>query len=153
MVHPKASDGQDNHIHSQKPIIVIVSNRGPFSFRAARDGSFKIQRGAGGLVTALGSLAERHDVLWVAAALSRGDRAWAKHNAKTASVVEGIRLRLVTAPAKTYNQYYNIVANPLLWFIQHQLWEIPRQPSLSHETWQAWESYRAVNTLFARDYC
>ena len=63
--------------YKQSPMIVIASNRGPFSFSARKDGSFRVKRGAGGLVTALGALAEEHDVLWIASALSRGDRAWA----------------------------------------------------------------------------
>lgn len=131
------------------PMIVIASNRGPYAFTAKKDGSFGIKRGAGGLVTALGTLAEEHDVLWVAAALSRGDRRWAEQHQDTTQNVQGINLRLITPNRKTYDEYYNTIANPLLWFIQHQLWEIPRQPSITEETWQAWYSYRKINQQFA----
>lgn len=133
------------------PLIVVASNRGPYKFSAKKDdGSFTVKRGAGGLVTALGALAERHEVLWVASAMSRGDRQWAAKHRDRARDVEGIHLRLVRSERKSYKQYYNIIANPLLWFIQHQLWDIPRTPSLTRETWQAWqEGYLAVNRLFA----
>ncbi len=139
----------DRENSNESPMIVIASNRGPYAFTAKRDGSFDIKRGAGGLVTALGTLAEKHDVLWVAAALSRGDRRWAEvHHHKTKNV-QGINLRLITPNRKDYDAYYNTIANPLLWFIQHQLWEIPRQPQITEETWMAWESYRAINRQFA----
>jgi len=52
-----------------QPLIIIASNRGPFSFKKKGKG-FTVERGVGGLVTALGALAERHQVLWVAAAMS-----------------------------------------------------------------------------------
>jgi trehalose 6-phosphate synthase len=43
-----------------------------------------------------------------------------------------------------------VIANPLLWFIQHQLWDIPRTPSITGETWDAWDNgYKPVNELFA----
>lgn len=139
-----------NEASTQSPMIVIASNRGPYAFTAKKDGSFGIKRGAGGLVTALGTLAEKHDVLWVAAALSKGDRRWAQHNDHTMQNVQGINLRLITPHRRTYDAYYNIIANPLLWFIQHQLWEIPRQPRITEETWQAWDSYRSINKQFAQ---
>jgi len=47
------------------PLIIIVSNRGPYSFEPikGKPGEFDSKRGAGGLVTAIGALAEQHDVL------------------------------------------------------------------------------------------
>ncbi|MBN1681198.1 MAG: trehalose-6-phosphate synthase [Anaerolineae bacterium] len=134
----------------KKPLIVIASNRGPFSFKMKKDGTLSITRGSGGLVTALGALAERHEVLWVAAALSKADRAWVEMNEDHPQNVEGVLLRLVCPSNGRYDKYYNVIANPLLWFIQHQLWDIPRTPSITRETWQAWRSgYLAVNKLFA----
>jgi len=32
------------------------------------------------------------------------------------------RVRYVAPSAEEYQRYYNIVANPMLWFIQHYLW-------------------------------
>lgn len=134
----------------RNPLIVVASNRGPFSFRARRDGTFTVKRGSGGLVTALGALAERHRVLWVAAAMGKGDRRWAETHRDQIQDVEGVYLRLVQAKGKQYRQYYNVIANPLLWFIQHQLWNIPLSPSITRKTWRAWqEGYVAINELFA----
>ncbi len=135
---------------SQEPLIVIVSNRGPYSFTANEDGTFDTQRGSGGLVTALGALAEKHEVLWVASAMSKDDRAWAEQHQGTAVDVDDIFLRLITPRARQYELYYNVIANPLLWFIQHELWNIPRTPSITADTWRAWKrGYTAVNRQFA----
>lgn len=134
-----------------KPLIVIVSNRGPFSFKKTGDGTFRVERGSGGLVTALGALAEQHDVLWVAAAMDKDDRRWAEAQPNAPQEVEGISLRLIIPDKKAYDGYYNVISNPLLWFIQHQLWDTPRNPSITQETWDAWEKgYLQINKAFAR---
>jgi trehalose 6-phosphate synthase len=135
----------------ENPLIVIASNRGPFAFHEKKDGEMTVRRGSGGLVTALGALAERHEVLWVAAALSKADRKWVELNEGKPQTVEGVRLQLVTPTKRRYEQYYNVIANPLLWFIQHQLWDVPRTPSITRDTWNAWrKGYVAVNELFAQ---
>lgn len=134
---------------AERPLIVIASNRGPFKF-FHKNGELHTQRGSGGLVTALGALAEQHDVLWVAAALDKGDRAWVEQNGDRPTEVENVLLRMVRPSKTRYEQYYNVIANPLLWFIQHQLWDIPRTPSITLDTWKAWRNgYVAINKLFA----
>jgi len=133
------------------PLLIIVSNRGPFSFSAKKDGSFETSRGAGGLVTALFSLAEKQDIIWFASALSRGDELWVKAHGDQAVDVQGIKLRLIQPDSQTqYDQYYNTISNPLLWFIQHQLWDVPRNPSITGDIWDAWHNgYVAMNKQFA----
>jgi len=135
-----------------EPLIVVVSNRGPFSFKKTSDGTFNVKRGTGGLVTALGGLAEKHDVLWVAAALSKDDYLWLKTTDGKPQNVEGISLLLMQPKKKPYLRYYNVIANPMLWFIQHQLWDTPRNPSITRETWEAWDhGYVEINKAFAQE--
>jgi trehalose 6-phosphate synthase len=134
----------------EKALIIIASNRGPFTFHK-QGNTFSVERGAGGLVTALAALAERHEVLWVAAAMSEDDRLWSQQHQGKVQTVEGIHLKLVEPSLQAYEGYYNEIANPLLWFIQHQLWDIPRDPSITEDTWNAWEhGYKPVNELFAQ---
>ena len=140
----------EEQYESVDPLIVIASNRGPFSFKAKGDGSFAVQRGSGGLVTALGALAEKHDVLWVAAAMSEDDRQWVETQDEDEVLVQDILLRLVTPDEDAYNKYYHRIANPLLWFIHHQLWDSPRTPNITKDTWDAWhEGYLTVNRQLA----
>lgn len=135
---------------SQEPLIVIASNRGPYSFAYDEDDQVEIQRGTGGLVTALGGLAEQLDVLWVAVAMSQDDKRWAREAGGQEQLVEGIRLKLVSPAEEAYDKYYHQISNPLLWFIQHQLWDAPRSPNITAETWDAWENgYLEVNRSIA----
>ena len=135
----------------QDPLIVIASNRGPYSFaRDPESGELKATRGAGGLVTALGALGSDYDVLWIAAALGKGDQDWVRQHDGQPQMIDDMRVHLITPERKRYQMYYNVIANPLLWFIQHELWDISRQPSISEVTWDAWRSgYVAINRQFA----
>lgn len=135
---------------ANEPLIVIASNRGPYSFKGQKDGTFTIKRSPGGLATALSALATTHDVLWVATALGKGDHEWSEKNLNRPKHIEDIYLKFVRPGKRAYEQYYNIISNPLLWFIQHELWDAPRKPSITKETWDAWQrGYVAVNRLFA----
>jgi trehalose 6-phosphate synthase len=135
--------------------LIVVSNRGPVSF-AREDGERVARRGAGGLVTALRSLVDHHDVTWIASALGDEDRAVAEESGNQPvdeSSNEGspYRLRLVAHDPDAFHRFYNVVANPTLWFVQHYLWGLSEQPVLDHAFHAAWqEGYVAVNRTFAR---
>lgn len=132
------------------PLIIIASNRGPFSFRETESGEFEVERGAGGLVTALSALAQKHEVVWVAASMGEGDQRWAEKHQNQLQEVEGIFLKLINPDPQAYDAYYNQIANPLLWFIQHQLWNIVSDPVIDEQTWHAWEhGYKPINQKFA----
>jgi trehalose 6-phosphate synthase len=60
------------------------------------------------------------------------------------------RLRLVAHEEHAYDWYYNVVANPMLWFLQHHLWGLASEPVIGHGFHHAWtEGYVAVNRRFA----
>ena len=129
--------------------IVIVSNRGPFSF-SVREGRPVIARGSGGLVTAISGVARQHRILWISCAMGKGDREWLELVGPGVHDVEDMQIRLVTPDAAKYNAYYNVISNPLLWFIQHGLHDTPRSPVIDQTVWNAWtEGYRAINRLLA----
>ena len=48
------------------------------------------------------------------------------------------RVRFVLPNQGEYHLYYNVISNPLLWFLQHYLWDTPRSPDITHEVWTAW---------------
>ena len=51
---------------------------------------------------------------------------------------------------ETYHAYYNVIANPMLWFIQHYLWDLSNAPDVRREELDAWEyGYVAANHAFA----
>jgi trehalose 6-phosphate synthase len=126
--------------------VVVVSNRGPLSFRTDDGGELVAKRGAGGLVSGLGPLVAGTGALWVAAAMSDGDRA-----AADAGVVdaEDFRVRLLSIDPETYRLAYDVVSNQVLWFVHHGLYDLPREPAFGPDLREAWHAYRAVNRAFA----
>ena len=135
--------------------LIVVSNRGPASFTRDADGNRVARRGGGGLVTALRSLVSHHDVTWIASAMTDEDRAVAVESGEGA--IEEVardgspyRLRLVAHDPAAYDWYYNVVANPTLWFLQHYLWALAYAPDIDPGLHHAWdEGYVAVNRAFA----
>ena len=126
--------------------VVVVSNRGPLSFRVDDDGGLTAKRGAGGLVSGIGPLVAGTDTLWVAAAMSDGDRA-----AAGAGVVdaENFRVRLLDIDPETYRLAYDVVSNQILWFVHHGLYDLPREPAFGPDLRTAWQAFRDVNEAFA----
>ncbi len=133
--------------------LIIVTNRGPVTFAAAADGSLRPRRGSGGLVTALSQIGRHVPVTWIAAAMSDGDRRAAQDPRLLREVAgddDAIRLRFASVERSVYEQAYNVIANPLLWFLQHQMWNLPERPVIDASTMRAWDrGYVAMNQSFA----
>jgi trehalose 6-phosphate synthase len=135
--------------------LIIATNRGPVTFTAAADGSLRPRRGSGGLVTALGQVGRHVPLTWIAAAMGEGDRRAAADPRllERAAAVEGqdVRLRFATVERSVYEQAYNVIANPFLWFLQHQMWNLPERPVIDAALMRAWErGYVALNDAFAK---
>jgi len=133
--------------------LIIATNRGPVTFASGADGSLRPRRGSGGLVTALGQVGRHVPLTWVAAAMSEGDRRAAadpKLLREAAGGDDAIRLRFASVERSVYELAYNVIANPLLWFLQHQMWNLPERPVIDAGTMRAWErGYLGVNEAFA----
>jgi trehalose 6-phosphate synthase len=127
--------------------LVLVSNRGPVTFQP--DGSMK--RGTGGLVTALQGLASHRDAVWIASAMNDVDVEVAAREGGRPFEVEApeggrYRIRLISSEAEAYNGFYNVIANPMLWFIQHYLWDLSNAPDIRSQEVAAFDAgYQVVN--------
>jgi trehalose 6-phosphate synthase len=135
--------------------LIVVANRGPVAYARSADGGRITKRGGGGLVTALRSLVTQHDVTWIGSAISAEDHAVAAEHggeafAETFHDGSPYRLRLVSHDAAAYDRFYNEVANPTLWFIQHYMWGLANEPDLDSAFRVAWsDGYVPVNEGFA----
>ena len=130
--------------------LVIVSNRGPAQFERDGDGKRVVRRGGGGLVTALTGLVSHRKALWVASAMTDEDVAVALEADGGAVEVEvdGVTydVCMVESDSLAYDRFYNVIANPILWFIQHYLWDLSNAPDIRREEAAAWQyGYRVVN--------
>jgi trehalose 6-phosphate synthase len=138
--------------------LIIASNRGPVTFTRRSGGSFEARKGSGGVVTAVSAIARERQPIWIAAAMTEGDRQRAEQARDTGEeLIEfgdppEFRLRFVVPTPEAYHKYYNVISNPLLWFLQHYLWDTPRSPDITQEIWDAWRNgYVTVNKLFAEE--
>jgi trehalose 6-phosphate synthase len=126
--------------------IVLVSNRGPITFRMTADGTLQPRRGAGGLVSGLGPLVEDTDAMWIAAAMTLGDRRAAERGVIEA---EGFRVRALALDPERYRMAYDVVCNATLWFTYHHLFDLSRRPRFDTGWFEAWRAYEEVNEAFA----
>lgn len=140
--------------------LVVVSNRGPLTFRHSKTGEWRAQRGSGGLVTALADIGRLAPITWISGAMDAGDREAAaalrgrSHDGR-APLVEQIekqlpgqdlRLNLRDIPPEAWHAHYATVANPFLWFVQHQLYTLAYEPTIDETLIEAWhKGYRVVN--------
>ena len=135
---------------------IVVANRPPIDVHTGPDGVERVTRGGGGLVTAMASLAKSSGSTWIGAARGPSDlelvrRAGADGVVEvTTEDSETFRVVFVEPDPEAYDLYYNQISNPLLWFIQHYLWDLGREPILDSKTGHAWrDGYVRVNQDFA----
>jgi len=135
--------------------LVIASNRGPAQFELGEDGQRVMQRGGGGLVTALSGLVAHRGVLWIASAMTDEDVEVAREAEGRPVEIDldgdSYEVLMVESDQVAYDSFYNVIANPILWFIQHYLWDLSNAPDIRQEELDAWEQgYRVVNEDIAR---
>ncbi|MFI6940594.1 trehalose-6-phosphate synthase [Streptomyces sp. NPDC050418] len=123
--------------------VLVASNRGPVSYVVRDDGALDSRRGGGGLVSGLSAIGPDADALWVCSALSDGDREAVRRGVGEPGV------RMLAIDADVHADAYNGIANSVLWFLHHLLYQTPLEPSFGPEFRRQWEAYRAYNRAFA----
>ncbi|MGZ7048166.1 MAG: alpha,alpha-trehalose-phosphate synthase (UDP-forming) [Methanobacterium sp.] len=133
---------------------MVASNRGPVEFFYEDNGKIGMKRGAGGIVPAMVPIIEKVKGTWIASAMNAADIEMA-HRYKGNKIPvtpenPKFYVPLITLDEKKYAEFYNKFSNPLLWFIQHYLWNLAETPEINEDTHSAWESYQYVNQEFAQ---
>ncbi|POX50267.1 trehalose-6-phosphate synthase [Streptomyces sp. Ru71] len=131
------------HGADQKARVLVASNRGPVSYSVGDDGSLTARRGGGGLVSGLSAIGDDAGALWVCSALSDGDREAVRRGVGERGV------RMLDVPADVHADAYNGIANSVLWFVHHMLYQTPLEPVFDAEFRRQWASYEAYNRAFA----
>jgi trehalose 6-phosphate synthase len=134
--------------------VLIASNRGPVSFTEEADGSLSAKRGGGGMVSGLSAVTDESDMVWVCAALSDADRAAAREADDGLLSPEDTGadavVRMLDIPPEVFQRAYNGVANSVLWFIHHMLYDTPAQPSFGPGFDADWQAFCRYNEMFAQ---
>ncbi len=128
---------------------IIASNRAPYEPTPAGG----MRRGSGGLVTAMLTVAGATGATWVACARTEAEcRLAQKGDAVVIAHAHQapITIRHAQTDSTSYEEYYAVIANPLLWFIQHYLWHLAYEPVVDQRIHHAWENgYVATNQHLA----
>ncbi|MCD6452777.1 MAG: trehalose-6-phosphate synthase [Dehalococcoidales bacterium] len=156
-INPEDSDTRLQELCRQRLSsrrLILASNRGPVEYYFDKGQSLCSRRGSGGVVTALSSLSKYVELDWIASAMGQGDREVARRaEGKRFSVLENdnLHLRFVVCSRNTYHKFYSVICNPLLWFLQHYMWNSPNTPNIDIVVHDAWENgYVQVNQAFAK---
>jgi trehalose 6-phosphate synthase len=130
--------------------LVVVSFRGPVVHTRDQEGRHATGAAAGGLVTGLLALPAFEDRgAWVCAAMTDEDRAVAAEGPTTVEVRgRKVNVRMVALEPKAQHQTSAVAANPVLWFLQHELWDLGRNPTFARDEHEAFAGYAAVNAAF-----
>ncbi|MGC5004642.1 alpha,alpha-trehalose-phosphate synthase (UDP-forming) [Streptomyces sp. DT203] len=129
------------HVITSAAQVLVASNRGPVSYALSEDGSISAKRGGGGLVSGLSAV---EDKLWVCAALGDGDREAVRRGITEPGV------RMLDIDADVHADAYNGIANSVLWFVHHMLYQTPLDPVFDVEFRRQWASFEAYNLAFAQ---
>jgi trehalose 6-phosphate synthase len=148
--------------------VLVASNRGPVSYWFGFDGTLIGRRGGGGLIAGVtpgvAAIAAEAEVSWICAAFSDADRAAARQwgadppgardpqgtlGTRGTRIASDVPVRMLDIPRDTFQRAYNNVANSILWFVHHLLFDTPNQPMFGQQFRRAWESYLAYNQAFA----
>ncbi|MFJ1607911.1 trehalose-6-phosphate synthase [Streptomyces sp. NPDC088253] len=135
MASPASTQGAHN--------ILVASNRGPVTYEVQEDGSLRARRGGGGLVSGLSAIGPDAGALWVCSALGDGDREAVRRGVAEDGV------RMLDIDADVHADAYNGIANSVLWFVHHMLYQTPLEPVFDAEFRRQWASYEAYNRAFA----
>ena len=134
-----------------KQRVLVASNRGPVSYQFGADGSLTGKRGGGGMIagviSGLAAVAPEADVTWICAALSDADRAAARRPGTQDQ--DGVPVRMLDIAPEVFDRAYNNVANSILWFLHHLLFDTPTQPKFGRPFQGDWACYQAYNEAFA----
>ncbi|MFJ8349988.1 trehalose-6-phosphate synthase [Streptomyces sp. NPDC094153] len=133
--------------------VLVASNRGPVSYQVREDGSLHSRRGGGGLVSGLSAIGPEAGAVWVCAALSDADREAAGRfeggRRLPSEATGGQQVRMLDIDARVFSDAYNGIANSVLWFVHHMLYQTPLEPVFDSEFRRQWKSYEAYNLAFA----
>jgi trehalose 6-phosphate synthase len=125
---------------------VVVSNRGPLTFRAGADGELIPTPAGGGLASSLHRLLAGTGTTWASVTMGAADREAVDRGLMAE---DGLDLVPVVVEDEVYRQAYDVVANSTLWYCHHHMWDLPSRPRFDHHWRAAWDGYVAYNRAMA----
>ncbi|MGH8891558.1 MAG: alpha,alpha-trehalose-phosphate synthase (UDP-forming) [Acidothermaceae bacterium] len=160
--------------------VVVASHRAPVQFRREAGRRHARRGAGGLVTALVGLMSQLDDAVWVCAASTEEDVAVAnEHKGRPMAVVMKndpevvddsaagagsaastvspgragapvLNIRMVELDPAAHDDFYGVISNPLLWFIQHGLYDLTRSPNFGTRERDAFEhGYVSVNHAFA----
>ncbi|MGW5095980.1 alpha,alpha-trehalose-phosphate synthase (UDP-forming) [Streptomyces nodosus] len=131
--------------------VLVASNRGPVSYALDEDRRLTAKRGGGGLVSGLSAIGPDTDAVWVCSALGDGDREAVRRTGGALDPADtgGRRVRMLDIDPQVHSDAYNGIANSVLWFVHHMLYQTPLEPVFDAGFRRQWAAYESYNRAFA----
>ncbi|HEY2296918.1 MAG TPA: trehalose-6-phosphate synthase [Jatrophihabitans sp.] len=139
--------------------LIVASNRGPLTVQAVEDDDDEISRGGGGLVSGMqAALSATPDAVWVCAAMNDRERTLARQAengrlSRLPQVADALNgdfdVHMLPIDAQTFRAAYNGISNSTLWFVLHQLYDLPKLPAFDAGWRRQWAAYVRYNQAFA----
>ncbi len=128
--------------------LYVAANRGPVH-HSIRGGRLVARPAAGGLVTALTSVADYFPLIWVAAPSGDGDRLVGEVSALGRPLPGAPRVKYAAVPEDALARSYHHFSNPILWFLQHGMYDRLHSTSLAQLESGWMLGYRPANQAFS----
>ena len=123
--------------------MIIVSHRGPYQFsRTTTASSSRTRARAASSARSRRCSPTRRDATWIAAAMSDDDRAAGRPG--TIADLD-VNVRLLDLDREQHRMHYEVVANGVLWFLHHGMFDRSRRPRFDLRFRDAWDAFVAVN--------
>ena len=132
--------------------VIVASNRGPVTFTARRNEPASVSTSVAGYASAFSG---KLPLTFVSVAASPADREISEQTPDgliTRGLPEGWTARMVSPSRRAFHRYYNIICNPLLWFLHHRSWGYTHTPNIDSEAHTAWDrGFLAVSRMLAEE--
>jgi len=93
-------------------------------------------------------LTQKDHVTWMAAAMTAADNEASRSGATDEL---DVTLDLIDLDPEMHRLHYDVIANGVLWFLHHGLFDRVRAPNFDMDFRDAWDAYTAVNRAFAEE--
>lgn len=127
--------------------LIVVSNRGPAILRRD-DNTFALAYGAGGLAPSLAHALVGTSALWIAAPMTELEQRVCA-SGEPVALTDHLECGFVDPSRASETSSYRVIANEILWFLYHGIFDTVHRPIFNARLYEAWEGYRAYNRLFA----
>ena len=135
--------------------LLVATNRGPLYFTEDRASELTAKRDNSRASESFDPLSGV-PVTWISGAVSSADRKAMERlstdggSVRSDVIPAGWEVRFVTPPRRVHHKFYNVICNPLLWFLLHRSWSPTFTPTIGVQEHDAWNrGYRVVNRIFA----